>query len=103
MDTPVVKDNPGESRYEVYVDDDLAGFVTYRLDSDVIAFLHTQVSPEFQGGGVASALVREALDDARARGLAVLPFCPYVSAWIRRHPEYADLVSADQRARFALT
>jgi len=100
---PAVVDNPGKSRYEIYVGDELAGFVTYELDGDVISFLHTQVEPEFEGSGFASQLVRATLDDARNRKLSVLPFCPYVSAWIKRHPDYADLVPASRRQNFGLS
>ena len=47
-------------------------------------------------------LARFSLDDARERGLAVLPFCPYVNSWIKKHPEYADLVPEDRRGDFGL-
>jgi predicted GNAT family acetyltransferase len=97
-----VADNPGKSRYEILVEGESAGFVTYRRNGDVIAFMHTEMEPPFQGAGLASHLVRETLDDARQRHLSVLPFCPYVAGWIRRHSEYADLVPADRRPDFDL-
>jgi predicted GNAT family acetyltransferase len=65
----------------------------------VVAFLHTEVDPTVQRRGLGSALVAGALDDARARGLAVVPLCPFVDAYIRRHPEYADLVVDDPARR----
>jgi uncharacterized protein len=104
MDSPAqtVVDNPGKFRYEIYAGDELAGFVTYQLGSDVIAFLHTQVEPQFEGKGFASHLARAVLDDARKRGLSVLPYCPYVSEWIQRHPDYADLVPPPRRQDFGL-
>jgi uncharacterized protein len=102
LSAPRVADDPGKSRYEILVDGELAGFVAYRLKGDVIAFLHTETEPPFQGAGLASRLVRETLDDARQRHLSVLPFCPYVAGWIQRHPEYADLVPPDRRADFDL-
>ena len=43
-----------------------------------------------------------ALDDARARGLAVIPYCPFINEWLKRHPSYTDLVPADERERFGL-
>jgi uncharacterized protein len=103
-DAPAVADNPAGSRYELHVGTELAGFVTYQLsDHDtVINFLHTEVEPAFQGAHLATHLARYSLDDARKRGLAVLPFCPYIGSWIRKHPEYTDLVPQDRRADFGL-
>jgi uncharacterized protein len=103
-DAPVVTDNPAASRFELHVGAELAGFVTYQLDEDdsVISFLHTEVEPAFQGAHLATHLARFSLDDARKRGLAVLPFCPYIGSWVKKHPEYADLVPQDRRAAFGL-
>lgn len=68
----------------------------YRLLPDhqpsTIVFTHTEVPAEMEGRGVGSTLVRFALDDARARDLAVEPQCPFVRSWIERHDDYADLV-----------
>jgi predicted GNAT family acetyltransferase len=88
----VVADDPMENRYEARVDGALAGVSQYELTSDSIVFLHTVVAEQYEGQGVASAIARYALDDARARGLQVRPLCPYIRGWIGRHPEYADLV-----------
>ena len=93
-DTPVVTDQPGESRYEVRVGGELAGFLVYRLRGQLINLIHTEVDPRFQGAGLAARLARFSLDDARKRNLAVLPSCPYVRSWIGRHPDYADLIPA---------
>ena len=60
--------------------------------------MHTEIEPAFQGARLAAHLARFSLDDARERGLAVLPFCPYIDSWIRKHPEYTDLVPQDRRA-----
>jgi predicted GNAT family acetyltransferase len=97
-----VRDNPGESRYEIRVDDEVAGFSTYRLTGSSIAFIHTEVLERFGGQGLANRLVTEELDDARRRGLAVQPFCPLVRQFIADHPDYLDLVPARDRARFRL-
>jgi predicted GNAT family acetyltransferase len=99
---PVVTDNPKASRYELHVGGELAGFINYHLKGQVISLIHTEVDPGFQGGGLASSLARFSLDDARKRQLTVLPFCPYVQSWLKRHPDYADLVPADRRAEFGL-
>src|SRR5580692_9047088 len=101
-DTPAVTDNPASSRYEMHVGGELAGIVTYQLRGTAISLLHTEIEPAFQGAHLAGNLARFALDGARERGLAVLPFCPYVSSWIKKHPEYAELVPQDRRAGFGL-
>jgi uncharacterized protein len=99
---PAVTDNPAASRYEMHVDGELAGLITYRRQDATISLLHTEIEPAFQGAHLAGHLARFALDDARQRGLAVLPFCPYVASWIRKHPDYADLVPAQRHAEFNL-
>lgn len=103
-DAPVVTDNPAASRYELHVGPELAGFVTYRRDDldKVISLLHTEVEPAFQGAHLATHLARFTLDNARERGLVVLPFCPYIASWIRKHPDYVDLVPPDRRDDFGL-
>ena len=90
-----VRDLPLRSRYEARVDGRHAGQAAYRLEGERIEFTHTKVDDAFEGQGVGSVLVRFALDDARARGLSVVPTCPFVRAWIDKHPAYADLVATD--------
>lgn len=97
MSTARVVDNPEKNRYEIYQDDELAGYVTYKLDSGQIAFLHTELDPAFAGRGLGSVLVKRVLADARERGLGVLPYCPFVRGYIEKHPEYLDLVPEDRR------
>ena len=65
----------------------------------MISLLHTEIEPAYQGKGLATHLARYSLDDARKRGLGVLPFCPYINSWIKKHPEYTDLVPEDRRGR----
>ena len=89
-----VADRPNELRYEIEVDGEVAGFLMYRLEPGVIELVHTDVAPKWEGKGVGGALVKGALDDVRARGLKMRPFCPFVRAYIKRHPEYQDLVAA---------
>jgi predicted GNAT family acetyltransferase len=89
-----ITDNAGASRYEIRVDGKLAGFAEYRLrPENRIAFTHTEVDGAYEGQGVGSALARGALDDARARGLAVVPLCPFIKGWIDKHHDYADIVA----------
>ncbi|HZA04711.1 MAG TPA: GNAT family N-acetyltransferase [Propionibacteriaceae bacterium] len=87
-----VSDNADESRYDLYDGDRLIGVAAYRLSGDSITFTHTQVDPEYEGQGAGSQLAREALDDSRARDRRVVVHCPFITAWIRRHPDYADLL-----------
>ena len=91
-----------QQRYEISVDGELAGFVQYRAKPGLIALIHTEVDDRFEGQGLGGRLIAHALDDARARGLAVLPFCPFANAYIQRHPEYVDLVPEDRRQAFDL-
>jgi uncharacterized protein len=89
-----VADNPARERYEISVNGELAGFTTYRLrpENRIIA-VHSEVFPEFEHRGLASELARQMLDDIRARGLHVVPRCPFVAKYIHDHHDYADLVS----------
>ncbi len=80
-------------RYEAYVGDRLAAVATYRDLPGRRVFLHTEVHRAFAGQGIGSRLAAAALDDVRARGLFVTPKCPFIAAYIRSHPEYADLVA----------
>jgi predicted GNAT family acetyltransferase len=86
-----VSDNAAERRYEARLGDRVAAFSEYRIAGDRVVFLHTETEPDLEGRGIGSALVRGALDDVRGRGLRVTARCPFVSAWLRRHPDYADL------------
>jgi hypothetical protein len=87
-----VTDNKEQSRYELHDGDELVGFTEYHFHRNEMALLHTEVRPEFGGRGLGGELVKGGLDDARARGLKVLPYCPFVRGWLRKHPDYQDLV-----------
>jgi uncharacterized protein len=89
-----VVDNPSELRYELWSADSLAGTIRYTRDGDVLTLVHTEVDPAFEGQGLGSALIAGALDDARARGKRIIPVCPFVRAYLQRHPEYGDVVAA---------
>jgi len=91
------------SRFEIRVDGETAGFAAYHRRPGVIAFVHTEIDPRFEGQGLASQLIKTALSRARAEGAAVLPFCPFVRSYIAGHSEYLDLVPSDMRAEFQLT
>jgi uncharacterized protein len=97
-----VEDNSAEHRYEVRVEGEIAGFTAYRELPGRRSFTHTEIAERFEGQGLGSKLISAALDDARAHGLEVLPFCPFVKAFIERHREYADLVPEAERQNFGL-
>jgi predicted GNAT family acetyltransferase len=89
----IVADNSAAERYELTVDGQRIGFVTYRMGPGVIVLLHAEVDPAHEGQGWGSRLVAGALDDARERGMTVRPVCPFVVAYIERHPRYRDLLA----------
>lgn len=90
----VIADMPGVRRYEARLGDALVGWVEYgRVGSRLVA-LHTEVPAEYGGQGIASALVRRVIADARASGTTITPRCPFFVAHFKRHPEDADLVAA---------
>jgi predicted GNAT family acetyltransferase len=97
-----VADNADAARYEIRVDDEQAGVLQYRLRPGLIELVHTEIDEEFEGRGLGSRLISFALDDARERGLAVLPFCPFVNDYMRRHRKYVELVPEGQRQDFEL-
>lgn len=97
-----VADHPDQARFEIRAAGELAGFVQYQLRGNELALTHTQTDDRFRGQGVGGRLVQAALDEARARNLAVLPYCPFVKSWITGHREYAGLVPEGRRKQFGL-
>ncbi len=102
MSDIAITDLPEEARYVLDVDGRRAGFVTYRLSDGEIALLHAEVDPPMRSQGLASRLIEFTLDDARSRGLGVLPYCPFVRYFIEQHDDYLELVPRDARAQFGL-
>ncbi len=88
-----VVDNADRHRYEAYLGDELAGFVSYRTGPGVVILVHTEVGVGFEGHGVGGQLAAAALADVRARNLKVDPLCPFIAAYLERHPEFSDVVS----------
>jgi uncharacterized protein len=89
-----VTDAPERRRYEARIDGELAGIAEYRASERIVTFVHTEVMPEFEGKGVASTLVRAALDDVRAHGKKVRAVCPFVKGYVEKHSdEYGDLLA----------
>ncbi len=87
-----VEDNAARSQFELIVDGHTA-LAAYRLKPGVITFTHTEVPAELGGRGIGSQLAKGALDQVRARGLKVVPLCPFIKAYIEKHQEYQDLLA----------
>lgn len=87
-----VRDNAAAQRFELPTDAGTA-FAAYERSGDIWAFTHTTVPPEAEGHGVASALIRHALEQVGAAGGRVVPQCAFVRAYIDRHPEWARLIA----------
>ncbi len=86
-----VRDNPEFSRFELDIDGETA-LAYYRIDNDVMVFTSTQTPPRLRGQGVASELIRNALEFARARGLKVRGDCAFVADYVEKHPEFQNLL-----------
>jgi predicted GNAT family acetyltransferase len=96
LDEISVHDNARERRYEARLGGKVVGVISYAADPGLPGLLtltHTEVDPAVEGKGVGSRLVAGALEDIRRRGLSFVPVCPFVRAYLRRHPEQADRVS----------
>jgi predicted GNAT family acetyltransferase len=88
-----VVDNAEAQRYEAYVEGGLAGFLLYEPRPGRVVLIHTEVDPAFEGHGVGGRLAAFALDDLRGRGVRAVAQCPFVADYVRRHPEYRDVVA----------
>jgi uncharacterized protein len=97
-----VTDNTQAHRFEVNLEGHTA-FAEYRLKPGHIVLPHTVVPPEFEGKGVASALARHAFGYARDHGLKVIPTCPFMSAWVKKHPEQHDIVDESCKAELGIS
>jgi uncharacterized protein len=89
-----VRDNSATHRYELLLDDEVVGYLMYRTNDQVVTLIHTEIAERFEGRGLGEQLVAGALDDIRERGLQITPLCPFVAAFLRRHPDYADLLES---------
>lgn len=86
-----VSDNERELRYELTYQGEVIGFLVYRPEPDQgrVVLVHTEIDPAYEGKGLGNVLVKGALDDLHERGLSAVPYCPFVRAYLRRHPEDA--------------
>ncbi|HET8658011.1 MAG TPA: GNAT family N-acetyltransferase [Micromonosporaceae bacterium] len=92
-----VVNNPERERYEAVLNGQIVGFAQYRVRPYAVELTHVEVDEAYEGQGIGSAIARAALDDIRAQGAQVVPVCPFVASYVRRHPAYSDLVA--DRAR----
>lgn len=90
--TPIVTRNDESHEYEIRVGGELAGIAGYRERPGQILFTHTEIDPAFGGQGLGSILARSALDDAVAQGLTIVPYCPFIQAYLRKHPDFSGTV-----------
>jgi len=87
-----VAHNAAQKRFEIQLGDQIA-MVKYILGSSEIIFTHTEVPEAFEGQGVASKIAKVAVEYAKAQGLRIRPMCPYMAAYIQRHPEYHSITA----------
>jgi len=87
-----VRDNPAELRYEILAGEELLGIIRYVKEPGAVVLVHTEIEPSLEGQGVGSRLIAGALADIRSRGLKLVPVCPFVLSYLKRHPEFDDLV-----------
>ncbi len=87
---------PERSRFQVTLGGGTAELRYQRLGKTLV-LVHTGVPPELEGRGIGGALVRAAFDHVRGHGMVVVPLCPFVRAYLKRHPEYLELVDPEYR------
>ena len=97
---PTVTDNVDQSRFELHLDGELAGFAEYGPAGDSVIIAHTEIADGHEGEGLGGTLVRGALERIRSNGKTVIPTCPFTAAYIRRHPEFVELVAPALRDQF---
>jgi predicted GNAT family acetyltransferase len=96
----IVVNNEDKLRFEVSLNGEFA-FIDYRYYKKDIAFMHTTVPESFRGMGIAAAIAVKALDFARQQHRKIMLYCPFMSKYVREHPEYHTLVDTDYHPSFA--
>ena len=89
-----VSDNPAAQRYEALLDGSVVGYAEYRMVQGRLVFFHTEVDPSVEGRGIGGRLAAATLDDVRSRGRKIRVKCPFIAAWLKRHPDYEDLTAS---------
>jgi len=88
----IVRDNPERHQFEIDLGDGEFAYAKYNLLPGAIRFYHTVVPESHGGHGLGTALVKAGLAAARQRNLRVIPICPFVAAYLKKHPEQQDIV-----------
>ena len=102
MDTLTFRNNADRHRYEAVDGEKVAGYVEYNQLSQATMLTHTEVSPEYEGKGLGSFLARESLGAVRAQGKRVIPACPFIASYLRKHRELLDLVDPDVQKAYKI-
>jgi predicted GNAT family acetyltransferase len=89
-----VRDNPARRRYELFVDGELSGLADYRERDGVVTVVHSEVDRAHRGQGLGNELAQRTLDQLRARGVKVVPACPFFARYVSEHHEYDDLIAS---------
>lgn len=84
--------NNAQHRFEMTIDGKLSFVEFQQADDETLALIHTEVHPDLEGQGIGSKLVKEVLDYVRLNNLHIMPYCPFVSIYLKRHPDYQDLI-----------
>ncbi|HEY7226379.1 MAG TPA: GNAT family N-acetyltransferase [Micromonosporaceae bacterium] len=90
--TITVRRNASTNRFEALLDGTVVGFIDYHQHGDRVTLIHTETDPYFEGRGIGSTLARAALEDVQARGEKAVIVCPFITAYLKRHPDYDDIV-----------
>lgn len=100
MEDITLADNPDRHRFELRLGQEVAAFAEYNALKGALLFTHTEVQPAHEGKGLGGKLVKYALEEVRRRNLHAIPSCPFVAGYIRKHPEYLDLVTEESLRAF---
>lgn len=99
---PSFQNHADHHRFEAVSEGKVAGYVEYNVLTDSIMLTHTEVLPEHEGKGIGSFLARESMQAARAMGKRVIPSCPFIATWLRKHPDFIDLIDPDVRRAYKI-
>ncbi|MBA1279633.1 MULTISPECIES: GNAT family N-acetyltransferase [Pseudomonadaceae] len=89
-----VRHDKDQQRYLLDIEGETLGFAAYREDGDSLVFTHTEVDPSLEGQGMGSVLIRQSLDDARQRSKRIVPVCGFVAAYVKKHPDWNDIIDS---------
>jgi hypothetical protein len=96
MPQPEITDNAALHRFELHIHGETA-FLVYERTGDLLRLIHTEVPQSLAGKGVGSSLVSAALKSAQENKLSVVPLCPFVAQYVKRHPEYSAIIDPTHR------